>query len=102
MNLIGSPMIPRPGPSRRSGFPGSGFQMDGSRQRSSRRSGSRREFRLRRPRGAGRDGEDGSDKRFDFRRPRRKPPFQLARLIWLVALLVVVIFLIRYFGILSR
>jgi hypothetical protein len=66
------------------------------------RTGSRREFRLRRPRGAGREEKDGSGKRFDFRRRRRKPFFQLVRLVWLVALLVVVIFLIRYFGILSR
>lgn len=66
------------------------------------RTGSRREFRLRRPRGVGREEKDGSGKRFDFRRRRRKPSFQLVRLVWLVALLVVVIFLIRYFGILSR
>jgi len=62
---------------------------------------SRRKFRLR-PRGAGTKGEKGSEKHFSFRRPRRKPPFQLARLIWLVALLILVIFLIRHFGILSR
>ena len=62
----------------------------------------RREFRLRRPRRIGQNGNDGSGRRFDFQRPRRRPPFQLARLIWLVALLVVVFFLIRYFGILSR
>jgi len=66
------------------------------------RNGTRREFRLRRPRGTERDEKDSSGKRFDFHRPRRKPPFQLARLIWLVALLILVIFLIRYFGILNR
>jgi hypothetical protein len=63
---------------------------------------SRREFRLRWPRGTGRDQQDGSGRRFDFRRRRRKPPFQMARMIWLAVLLIVVIFLIRYFGILNR
>ena len=66
------------------------------------RDGSRREFRLRRPRELRRDEQEGSGRRFEFKRQRRKPPFQLARLIWLVALLVLVIFLIRYFGILNR
>jgi hypothetical protein len=62
----------------------------------------RREFTLRRPHRTGEQVEKRSGKRFHFRRPRRRSPFQLGKLFLLVALLILVIFFIRYFGTLNR
>ncbi len=70
--------------------------------KNSRRQSPRREFRLHRDRRIEQEDDQRPPKRFQFRRPRKRSPFRLARLLWLVALLIVVIFLIRYYGILNR
>jgi len=70
--------------------------------KNSQRQSPRREFRLHRPRQVEQEDEKRPPKRFQFRHPRKSPPFRLVRLLWLVALLIVVILLTRYYGILNR
>ncbi len=57
----------------------------------------RREFTLRSRRKSGEAGK----KPLRFRRPQRRGPARGANLLWLIALLILVVFLLRYFRSLS-
>lgn len=53
----------------------------------------RREFTLRSRKKRGKVRKRG----LEFRRPQRRPPSRVSNLLWLIVLLILVIFLIRYF-----